>query len=142
MLLQQLLEALTCSDKGEVCMQSLTAEPNGYKKATAEDIQWLIKSITKGALNRRNGKGRLILLESSKPSRRIVKALLMRPLPMLQQISRRCRRAILAKRGIHSSLRNIGSDGPFCNTLENKRRNIVREVEDDNAKCARPQSLA
>lgn len=55
-------------------MQSLTAEPNGYKKATAEDIQWLIKSIIKGALNLRNGKGRLILLESSKPFRRTVKA--------------------------------------------------------------------
>lgn len=32
------------------------------------------KSMTKGALNRRNGKGRLILLESSKPSRQTVKA--------------------------------------------------------------------
>jgi hypothetical protein len=63
-------------------LQSLTvlsddADPSSlpcYKKATAGDVQSLIKSMTKGALNRRNGKGRLILLESSKPSRRTVKA--------------------------------------------------------------------
>ena len=89
--------------------------------------------MTKGALNRRNGKGRLILLESSKPFRQTVKATPDETAPDPAAISRRCRRAILAKRGIHSGLHNIGGDGPFYNNLENKTC-IAREVEDDNAK--------